>query len=105
MTVLNARGEAKVCVEEELLEYDIAGPCCLGMDVLAHQRMLPPIEPEDFVVFHDVGGYYHSSFSHYNARQPPAFMGYTATDAGEVTFRLLTRAQPLKEALDLYNGV
>ena len=54
-----------------LFETDIVGPCCFSMDVVAHRRMLPEIEPGDFILVLDTGAYFHSSFSLYNSRSAP----------------------------------
>ena len=66
----------RVARPEELLPYDIGGPCCIAGDVIARLRPLPRIYPGDFIIAHDVGGYYHSAWSYYNSRQPPALFSY-----------------------------
>jgi len=74
VTVLDANGEPKDTTT--LVEQDVAGPCCIQSDVIAHQRPLPKMEPGDWVMIHDVGGYMHASYSCYNARQCPPVWGY-----------------------------
>ena len=61
---------------DSLGETDVAGPCCLGGDLVAVKQMLPAAVPmEDCVVVKDVGGYYHSSYSFYNLRMaPPVYL-------------------------------
>ncbi|KAJ9463335.1 Diaminopimelate decarboxylase [Diplonema papillatum] len=73
---------------------DVAGPCCLGGDIMAHQRELPPLEPGDYVVFHDVGAYFHASYSYYNLRQAPALFSYHS-DA-----RKLVKEKPMARVED-----
>lgn len=55
---------------ENMVEQDIAGPCCFAGDILAHQRPLPLLEPGDHVLIHDTGGYYFSSPYIYNSLPP-----------------------------------
>lgn len=48
----------------EMEPTDVAGPCCIAGDIIAHQKMLPTSLGEgDVLMVHDVGGYYHSSYS------------------------------------------
>eukprot|EP00124_Ichthyophonus_hoferi_P005076 Ihof_evm1s660 gene=Ihof_evmTU1s660 len=68
VTVLNNRGIEKE-KQENMLLWDVSGPCCFSGDIIAHQRALPDIVPGDWLIVHDVGGYYHGSFSRYNCRQ------------------------------------
>ena len=59
------------------IQTDVAGPCCLGGDLMCTDRALPAKvrSLDDCVVLKDVGGYYHSSFSHYNLRSaPPCYL-------------------------------
>lgn len=81
--IFDEAGELKRCTPEEMelhsekrLLTDVAGPCCLGGDLICTSRPLPQAHAlRDFVVVKDVGGYYHSSFSMYNLRQmPPAYL-------------------------------
>jgi len=37
-------------------ETDIAGPCCIQADIVAHRRLLPPLLRGDTILVHDVGG-------------------------------------------------
>ena len=69
--------------------YDIAGPCCLGMDVVAFDRELPEVNPNDYIVLHDTGAYYHASFSYYNSRNPPVFIGLKEKKNPGIIFELL----------------
>ena len=64
-------------VTKDEISTNLAGPCCLGGDIIAHERMLPQLSPNDYIVAKDVGGYYHSSYSYYNLRQSPALFTYS----------------------------
>lgn len=65
--MLNPDGSLKQSSKRE--KQDIAGPCCFGGDIIAHERELPLVEQDDWVVAHDTGGYYLSAWSYYNSRQ------------------------------------
>lgn len=67
ISTLDRHGRPK---KGDLLAQDIAGPCCFAGDVLAHQRLLPPLEPGDYILVHDTGGYYFSSPYIYNSLPP-----------------------------------
>eukprot|EP00456_Euglypha_rotunda_P048724 TRINITY_DN39052_c0_g1_i8.p1 TRINITY_DN39052_c0_g1~~TRINITY_DN39052_c0_g1_i8.p1 ORF type:complete len:138 (-),score=16.34 TRINITY_DN39052_c0_g1_i8:7-420(-) len=83
LTVTDAKGKPRVTsyakeknpeLTLDLLEQDVAGPCCIAGDVIAHMRLLPRIFPGDWVIVHDTGAYYHASWSYYNSRQSPAIL-------------------------------
>lgn len=86
--------------EGDLLQQDIAGPCCIGGDLLAVDRWLPVISPGDHIVVHDTGGYVFSSFSYYNIRLAPQVLGYTHSDP--MTFQVLRPAATLEETLKFF---
>lgn len=126
MTILDQKGNLKSNNEAEsssLLETDIAGPCCFAGDIVAHKRMLPKIDSNDFVMLHDVGGYYHSSYSKYNLRQSPVVYGYWLTPLssslssdqslnntddrpsgsnGDFSFIILQKAETVEETLRMF---
>eukprot|EP00729_Bicosta_minor_P019927 gene19927-28174_t len=81
---------------------DVAGPCCIAGDIIAHQKMLPTSLGEgDVLMVHDVGGYYHSSYSKYNSRQSPPVYGYTTNnDTGEVDFTLFQKGETVASTLN-----
>eukprot|EP00756_Hemistasia_phaeocysticola_P053730 Hpha_TRINITY_DN29687_c0_g1::TRINITY_DN29687_c0_g1_i1::g.165101::m.165101/K01586/lysA; diaminopimelate decarboxylase len=81
-------------------ETDVAGPCCLGGDILAHQRQLPRMLPGSVVVFRDVGAYYHASQSHYNLRQVPALWAVdNCGTSGGPQLRLWRQADKVEDTL------
>lgn len=84
---------------EDVAATDVAGPCCLGGDLVAVDRPLPQATPmTDIVVVKDVGGYYHSNFSIYNLRQiPPAYLYDEASDS----LTLISSGRTLDETISL----
>jgi diaminopimelate decarboxylase len=72
------------------VKTDVAGPCCLGGDLMCVDRPLPAtiLPLDDCIVLKDVGGYYHSSFSHYNLRSaPPCYLHHEEGNRLEVVHR------------------
>eukprot|EP01116_Phalansterium_solitarium_P024929 TRINITY_DN9290_c0_g1_i1.p1 TRINITY_DN9290_c0_g1~~TRINITY_DN9290_c0_g1_i1.p1 ORF type:complete len:408 (+),score=118.31 TRINITY_DN9290_c0_g1_i1:51-1274(+) len=69
VSVVTPDGDLKQGTPEK---QDIAGPCCFGGDIIAHERELPRIAQNDWIIAHDTGAYYYSSWCYYNSRQAPA---------------------------------
>ncbi len=69
LSVFDPAGVAK-SGNEEL--QDVAGPLCFAGDMIGTGRLLPLIEPGDYVVLHDTGAYYFSNPFYYNALCAPA---------------------------------
>eukprot|EP01124_Arcella_intermedia_P011707 TRINITY_DN1812_c0_g1_i1.p1 TRINITY_DN1812_c0_g1~~TRINITY_DN1812_c0_g1_i1.p1 ORF type:complete len:455 (+),score=86.39 TRINITY_DN1812_c0_g1_i1:39-1403(+) len=86
----------------QTVSQDIAGPCCIAGDIIAHQRELPLAAPGDFVVVKDVGAYYHSSYSRYNCRQAPPVIGYTV-EGDNVNWKLLQKGETVQESLEMFS--
>jgi diaminopimelate decarboxylase len=84
---------------EDLAATNVAGPCCLGGDLVAIDRALPLATPmTDVVVVKDVGGYYHSNFSIYNLRQmPPAYL----FDEVDGSLTLISKGRTLDDTIDM----
>jgi diaminopimelate decarboxylase len=53
------------------IAYDIVGPVCESSDVLAKNRLMPPLQEGDWVVIADAGAYGFSMSSTYNQRPLP----------------------------------
>jgi diaminopimelate decarboxylase len=87
---------------ENLGETDIAGPCCIQADIIAHKRMLPPMLPGDTVLLHDVGGYYHSAHNTYNLRQSPAVWAFEDAADRPLKWLLVQEAEPIDRMLDAF---
>lgn len=74
ISVFDAAGCLKAGDE---VPVDLYGPLCFSGDCLARGRLLPPLEPGDLVVLHDVGGYTLSMWSRYCSRPMPRVVGWT----------------------------
>ena len=88
---------AERAAKGELYEHDIAGPCCIAGDIIAHQRPMPVVQQGDHLMIHDVGGYYHASHSKYNLRQSPPVYGYSQAEDGKLVFELLQSGETVDE--------
>ncbi|MFW6117293.1 MAG: diaminopimelate decarboxylase [Thermoproteota archaeon] len=53
-------------------KYDVVGPLCESGDVLATDRLLPPLTEGDLLAILNTGAYGYSMSSHYNSRPRPA---------------------------------
>lgn len=87
---------------KDYAETDIAGPCCIQADIVAHQRPLPPINRGDTVLLHDVGGYYHSGHTRYNLRQAPAVYSFEGNSNDSLSVKLLQPGETVDETLDAF---
>ena len=95
LSVFAPSGEPKA--GNEVLQ-DVAGPLCFSGDMVGTGRMLPLIEPGDYVVLHDTGAYYFSNPFYYNALAAPAV--YRAEiDEGFVKFTVWRRQQTVDDML------
>ena len=78
---------------------DIAGPCCFAGDMIGTDRLLPPIDPGDYVVLHDTGAYYFSIPFYYNALQAPAVFGAARDKDGVVRLECWRDQQGMTDML------
>eukprot|EP00401_Gymnodinium_catenatum_P004477 CAMPEP_0117585560 /NCGR_PEP_ID=MMETSP0784-20121206/68216_1 /TAXON_ID=39447 /ORGANISM="" /LENGTH=559 /DNA_ID=CAMNT_0005386527 /DNA_START=28 /DNA_END=1707 /DNA_ORIENTATION=- len=79
---------------------NVSGPCCIAGDVIAWKRPLPKsLAAGDILMIHDVGGYYHSSYSKYNSRQAPFIYGYTTSGDDVVKFRVMQKGETVADTL------
>jgi diaminopimelate decarboxylase len=77
ISALDRKGRPK---HTQHVAQDIAGPCCFAGDIIAHERELPLLEPDDHVLVHDTGGYYFSSPYIYNSLPPIDAFSVTGPD-------------------------
>ena len=96
VSAFDAEGRMK---EGEAVRQDIAGPLCFAGDMVATGRMLPLIEPGDYVVLHDTGAYYFSNPFYYNALTAPAVYGAAIDDDERVNFTVWRRQQTVDDML------
>ena len=78
----------------ERVVQDVAGPCCFAGDIIASRRMLPLLEPDDWVLLHDTGAYYFSTPFVYNSLPRIAVHAFELFGA-EVRFSPLRAEEPL----------
>ncbi|MBB5939415.1 diaminopimelate decarboxylase [Streptomyces zagrosensis] len=83
----------------ELVEQDIAGPCCFAGDMVAEARPLPPLAPGDIVTLLDTGAYYFSTPFRYNSLPVPAVYGVRVDATGNVHFHLVRPAETTDQIL------
>jgi diaminopimelate decarboxylase len=74
--VLDRHGMPKIGTATAMV---IAGPLCFGGDIIGRDVLLPPIEPEDWIVIRDVGAYTLSMWSRHCSRAIPKVLGYDST--------------------------
>ena len=55
--------------------WHVAGPLCFSGDFLAKDRLLPDLDPGDFLLVMDAGAYTYAMWSRYNSRQMPKVIG------------------------------
>jgi len=96
LSVFDPSGQAK---SGEEVSQDIAGPLCFAGDMIGSERMLPLIEPGDYVVLHDTGAYYFSNPFFYNALAAPAVYGAEVFDDDFVDFTVWRRQQTVDDML------
>jgi diaminopimelate decarboxylase len=96
LSVADSTGRAKN--GDEMMQ-DVAGPLCFAGDMLGTDRLLPKIEPGDYVVLHDTGAYYFSNPFYYNALAAPAVYGAQVADDEPVTFKVWRRQQTVDDML------
>ena len=81
------------------VSQDIAGPLCFAGDMAGTDRLLPLIEPGDYVVLHDTGAYYFSNPFFYNALPAPAVYGAEPGRDGSVSLDCWRQRQSMDDML------
>jgi diaminopimelate decarboxylase len=84
---------------------DVAGPCCIQADIIAHERPLPPASPGDWVLVHDVGGYYHASHSRFNLRQMPDVWAFSEREGEGVRLAQISKGETIEDTLAVFAAV
>jgi len=96
---ISAHGPDGLAKTGEAVEQDIAGPLCFAGDMAGTGRLLPLIEPGDYVVLHDTGAYYFSNPFFYNALPAPAVWGAESNTDGTVRLDCWRQQQSLSDML------
>lgn len=97
LLVLDQQGEIK---RGPRVATTVAGPLCFSGDMLAHDLMLPQVEPGDLIVICDSGAYTLGMWSRYNSRQVPAVIGY---EGGGEEFAILKNAETVDDVLRFWS--
>lgn len=98
ISVTGGKGTLKTGEPES--QYMIAGPLCFQGDIIAQNVLLSEIEPGDWLIIHDTGGYTLSMWSHYNSRQMPKVIGYRHDGAH---FEILKEREKPEDLFDLWS--
>jgi len=94
----SARGELKNEKNSTIVATDVAGPCCFAGDLICKDQMLPKLNPNDYVMVHDTGGYYFSNHFDYNSL--PRVAVYAAKgDNDNLTINCIREAESLTQLL------
>ncbi|WOH38376.1 diaminopimelate decarboxylase [Thalassotalea fonticola] len=80
VTGYNAKGIEKTAETDEIIATDVAGPCCFAGDLICVDQQLPKLNPNDYVMAHDTGGYYFSNHFDYNSLPRVGVFSVTGKD-------------------------
>jgi diaminopimelate decarboxylase len=97
MAVLEPDGTLKRGVDDET--WTIAGPLCFSGDVMGRDVALPPIEPGDWILYRDVGGYTLGMWSRYCSRALPPVWGHRGT-----SLELLREGETEADVVDFWDS-
>lgn len=75
------------------IKMDIVGPICETADCFAHNRFLPKLKTDDFIVIADTGAYGFTMSSNYNLRSRPIELLITKNQR----IKLINKRQKLEE--------
>ncbi len=91
------------CKDGDLIEQNIGGPACFSGDLIARQRPLPLLEPNDYVMVHDTGAYHFSNHYQYNALPRVPVYAYDIDESNNVAFEIISSGQRTKDVIDDYS--
>jgi len=98
VTGFNTKGEELTAENSEVLATDVAGPCCFAGDLVCKNQQLPKLQPNDYVMIHDTGGYYFTNHFDYNSL--PRVAVYAVDGAtSDLTIREVRKADSLEDVL------
>lgn len=69
-------------------------------DVIAHERVLPEIQIGDYIIAHDTGGYYYSSYCYYNLRTAPAIYSF---ESDPQVLNTIKEAKTVEETIHFFS--
>lgn len=82
----------------EMVQTDVAGPCCFAGDLVCKDQRLPKLEADDYVLIHDTGGYYFSNHFDYNSLPRVAVYAVRGEDQA-LTLNSIRKADSLEDVL------
>jgi len=98
VTGFQANGLEKSVEAFPLVATDVAGPCCFAGDLICKDKLLPKLEPDDYVMVHDTGGYYFSNHFDYNSL-PRVAVYEVCGDDDKLQISCIRKADSLKDVL------
>lgn len=87
----------------ELIPQDVAGPCCFAGDIIAHERPLPLLVPNDYIMVHDTGAYCFSNHFYYNAMAPDPVYSVHIDRTGIPQFKQINAGLTTAELAKIYS--
>lgn len=94
-----ASGGLRTAAMSDVVATDVAGPCCFAGDLICADQQLPKLEPNDYVMVHDTGGYYFSNHFDYNSL--PRVAVYAASGFGDkLNIKCIRQADSLEDVLN-----
>ena len=92
--------EKRVCEKNQEYRYDIVGPLCFSGDIIGKDLIFPfEIQPNDYVIIHDCGGYSLGMYSMYNSREFPPIYGF---DHDQNQFKILKKGQTKEDVVNFW---
>jgi diaminopimelate decarboxylase len=88
--------------DDEVVQ-DIAGPACFSGDLIAKERLMPRLQPDDYIMVHDTGAYHFSNHYQYNALPRLPVYGYTIDKHKNITFEVISLGQSTQDVINDYS--
>jgi len=92
-------GEEKTAQTSEIVNTDVAGPCCFAGDLICANQALPKLTVNDFVMVHDTGGYYFTNHFDYNSLPRVAVYTVSGND-DDLTIKCTRKGESLEDVLN-----
>jgi len=92
-------GQERTSDNTKVVATDVAGPCCFAGDLVCVDQQLPMLQPNDYVLIHDTGGYYFTNHFDYNSLPRVAVFGLNGQDE-TLEFKCIRRADSLDDVLN-----
>lgn len=98
VSAFSRHGELRTEQNSDMVNTDVAGPCCFAGDLICANQRLPLIQQNDFVMIHDTGGYYFSNHFDYNSL-PRVGVYSVAGEDDQLTIDCIREAETLDQLL------